>query len=511
MSAPASSSQAPELVPPAAQGLPAAIERAVREALAPLEDRPLVLAITGPPGSGKSSICRALCALLQQRGRVQAVCSSARDAHGLLAEVADLLPEPALSSSTTAPRSDAERITAIARRVRAADRRVVLLLDAPAGSTLAAALMKRSRERLSVVLCAGAEADELAADLTIDTTVCAAEWLRGDQPTALDPPLTRQLVALVHTLPSDPTPPSLQQLGELLLAHPGAGLACLYPTLEPWLDEQVVQLVRRAEVSPAALRALQGAALLERSHHPVQLERVVADELLAAGVMLRRAASLHVLATPAMQAWLRTRNSIDISDDEVTDFVLEVLGHTFERSLRSGALQPHEVGALRVFFGDGFRAHDAPVWDPPGAEALVVDLRHVPPARRAAESWLSRSAEPYLRKRLFWIAGGPYDEVLALGRELGRSRHQIRRMTPVLVRPEPALAASLAAEQAAHDALMLEFGERLLRSFVAGVFYAAGALLDTPASSGAEPRAFDALLAAVIQQKVARSSALARP
>lgn len=462
-----------------------------------LEQDALVLSVTGARGTGKSTLCRALAEQLQARRRVIVVASRSEDVCGLLSDVSAALATGVDSSA--APRSDAEALTSAARRIRAADRRVVLLLDSHAGPGFAAVLMKRSRDRLSIVVCADTNQDEPIADLTIDTTHAAVEWLGSQLQRPLEPAVWQQLIALVRSLGSQPTDaPTLQQLATTVDSSATRSLGAVYSLLEPWLAEDLVQLVRRGDaISPAARDALRTAALLEHLHAPGEVGPS-AQELLAHDLLLQRYPGVHVLATPAARSWLRARDSIDIADDEVTDFILELLGREIAAAVQHGALRG--LGPLRVFFGDGFRAHDAPVWDPPwpaDTRPSVVDLRHVPPDRRAPERWLSRSDEPYLRERLFWIAGGDHAEILSLGRELGRSRHQIRRMTPVLTRPEPALAASLASEQALHDVVMLDFGQRLLRSFAAGSFYVAGATLESP--SGAH--AFDELLAAVLQRK----------
>lgn len=473
-----------------------------------LEESALILAIIGARGTGKSTVCRALAERLEARGHVLVVCSRSEDVRGLLADVN--LAVCIGPDSSIAPRSDAEVLTAIARRIRAASERVVLLLDTKSAASFAAALMKRSRDRLSIVVVADEEPVELSADLTIDTTESACEWLREQLHSPLDPPLWRQLVALVRSLAGPTDPPSLGELARHLDASAARSLGSVYSLLEPWLDQDVVRLVQRGgSLSPAALGALHRCALLDRIHAPLDLEPSHAQELLAHDLVLQRSAGVHALATAASRSWVRARDSIDIADDEVTDFILELLGREVDTSVHHGALRA--LGPLRVFFGDGFRAHDAPVWDPPmppDARPIVADLRHVPLDRRASERWLSRSAEPYLRERLFWIAGADYDEVLALGREVGRSRHQIRRMTPVLVRPEAGLAASIAGEQALHDANMLELRQRLLGSFAAGSFYAAGALLDTPPHDADPPaHAFDQLLAAVLQRRSSGSAA----
>jgi hypothetical protein len=424
-----------------------------------------------------------------------------------------------------APRGAVEVSLAIGQRLRRAGARVLLLLDeidAPAEASVAslvAHLSQRGRGAASVVCVirgptrgpVAAARVEHDAELVIDADATAA-WIQrrlfGDQPGSVDPGLIGLAVRITERLGVPPLG-VLSAMVDSLALRGGrrAVLSDLYPLVAAHhLPAAVGLLCDSLDEQAPEGRALRAVALLEVAHleaseaelarwlwvpprDPTESNalRAALVRLRERGALVARAPDVDWLATSSALDWLHARERIEVTADEVSDLIIEALRGV---AIADIAATDGEVGrgGLRVLFGDGHRAHEAPVLFEAGDHPRTIDVRHVAESRRAEATWLNNSGHPSLAGRVVWIAGGDHASVLAAGREVARSRHQIRRATPVLKEAAPDVDRLLSREARVLDVAQERFRAALVGSLVRGELYVEGRHLPREAlpDSGAD-------------------------
>jgi hypothetical protein len=267
----------------------------------------------------------------------------------------------------------------------------------------------------------------------------------------------------------------------------------LYPSLSPEVQATLTQLQALDDATrPAfALRIARIVAVLEHVQEqtpitadllrrslqtrvgggdPCPLLEGILQWMVDAGYLTRSSAFGYQIATASAKTWALWRCREEVTAQESSELVREMLRDLLTRS--PGGLLDVEF-PWDALYGDGSVAHDVRLLVPTSAEAIIVNLLHLPLHRRSRAEWQKRSTWTRIKDRLHWVAEGDPAVALEISVDVARARRMldVHGDPRTLQGERPRL---LLHERTRLRTLEMQMRDAVEQSFLAGTFYFRG-------------------------------------